>query len=88
MPSKYQPLVDHLIARTDAAEIVLTFDQVEAVIRDTLPVAMRIETGLWNGAHLAYVRAWQAAGWVATLDRRNRCVVFARDAEGAADAGR
>jgi len=48
MPSKYQPLVDHRIA--------LTFDQIEAVIGDTLPVAMRIETGLWNAAHLAYVR--------------------------------
>jgi len=82
MLSKYQPLVDHVIAQTDAAEIALTFDQIEAVIGDTLPVAMRIETGLWNGAHHAYVRAWQAAGWVATLDRRNRRVVFARDAEG------
>ncbi len=90
MPSKYQPLVDHLIARTDAAEVTLTFDKIEAVIGDTLPVATRIETGLWNGAHLAYlayVRAWQAAGWIAALDRRNRRVVFARDAEGAADAG-
>ncbi len=82
MPSKYQPLVDHVIAQAGAAEIALTFDQIEAVIGDTLPVAMRIETAMWNGAHLAYVRAWQAAGWVATLDRRNRRVVFAHDAEG------
>ncbi len=79
MLSKYQPLADHLIAQTDAAETALTFDQIEAVIGAPLPVAMRIETGLWNGAHLAYVRAWQAAGWVATLDRRNRRVVFTRE---------
>ncbi len=82
MPSKYQPLVDHLIAQTDTAEVMLTFDQIEAVIGDTLPVAMRIETAPWNRAHLGYVHAWQAAGWIAALDRRNRRVVFAFTREG------
>ncbi len=82
MLSKYQPLVDHLIAQVDAAETALTFDQIEAILGVPLPEAMRNDGGMWLRPHHAYVRAWEAAGWTAALDRRNRCVRFTRDAGG------
>jgi len=81
MTSKYQPLADYLIAHVDAGAIVLAFSAIEAIIGVPLPKTMQVDTSAWNSAHHVYVRAWEAAGWVATLDWRNRQVVFIRDAE-------
>jgi len=81
MTSKYQPLADYLIAHPDVGAIVLTFGAIEAIIGVPLPKTMQVDTSAWNSAHHVYVRAWEAAGWVATLDLRNRQVVFTRDAE-------
>ncbi len=82
MPTKYQPLVDHIAAQMDSDAVTLSFAEIEAIVGAPLPEAMRVETVSWNGAHRAYVRAWEAAGWTATLDRRNRCVHFTRNDEG------
>ncbi len=79
MTSKYQPLADYLIAHTDVSAIVLTFGAIEAIIGVPLPKTMQVDSSAWNSAHHAYVRDWGAAGWVATLDGRNRQVVFARE---------
>jgi len=79
MTSKYQPLADYLIAHVDAGQLVLAFSAIEAIIGATLPMAMRVDTSAWNSAHHVYVRAWEAAGWVATLDWRNRRVVFTHE---------
>ena len=81
MLSKYQPLADYLIAHVDAGAIVLAFSAIEAIIGVPLPKTMQVDTSAWNSARHVYVRAWEAAGWVATLDWRNRQVVFIRDAE-------
>ncbi len=81
MLSKYQPIVAYLLARPDAAAIVLGFEEMGTLVGAPLPEAMRVETSSWNGAHRSYVRSWEAAGWRAALDRRNHCVHFTRNAE-------
>ncbi len=81
-PSKFQPLVDYLVERRDANEIVLGLGQIAAIVGAPLSETMHVDSGVWNGVRLAYVRAWEAVGWTATLDRRNRCVHFIRNAEG------
>ncbi len=80
MATKYQPLVDHVAAQTKDT-VTLSFTEIEALVGALLPETMQIDTGWWNGVSHAYVRAWQAAGWTATLDRRNRRVLFTRAAE-------
>ena len=79
MLSKYQPLADYLTARKDASQLVLAFSAIEAIIGVPLPKTMQVDTSAWNSAHHVYVRAWQVAGWVATLDWRNRRVVFTHE---------
>lgn len=81
MLSKYQPLVDYLLARPDADEIVLGFREIEMIVGVSLPEAMQIEQGLWKRPHLSYVQRWEAGGWNAALDRRNQCVHFTRTKE-------
>jgi len=80
MATKYQRLVDHVVAQTEKA-LTLSFAQIEAIIGMPLPDAMQNDIGQWRRPHHAYVRAWEAAGWSAALDRRNQCVRFTRDAE-------
>ncbi len=80
MLSKYQPLVDYVAAQTENA-LTLTFAQIEAIIGGSLSEAMQNDGGMWKRPHHPYVQAWEAAGWTATFDRRNRCVRFARDTE-------
>ncbi len=80
MATKYQPLVDYLVERRDANEIVLGLEEIAAIVGAPLSETMHVDSGMWNGVRLVYVRAWEGAGWTATLDRRNRCVHFTRDA--------
>ncbi len=81
MLSKYQPLANYLIAQRDTEEVVLAFSAIEAIIGVPLPKTMQVDTSAWNSAHHVYVRAWAAAGWVATLDWHNSRVRFTRDVE-------
>ncbi len=69
------------IAAQTKDTVTLSFTEIEALVGALLPETMQIDTGWWNGVSHAYVRAWEAAGWTATLDRRNRCVHFARTEE-------
>lgn len=82
MVSTYQTLVDYLIAHTDADEIMLAFSEIEVILGVPLSVTMPIDASAGNSAHHADVRVWQAARWVATLDRRHRGVCFTRDGVG------
>ncbi len=81
MPTKYQPLVDYVAAQTEKA-LTLTFAQIEAMVGSPLSETMQVDASQWNSARLAYVRAWEATGWRARLDRRNRRVHFTRDEVG------
>jgi hypothetical protein len=76
--TRYQPLVDYLAACSEA-EIVLTFPMIEAILGRPLPPDACVTIGFWTSPARIYVSRWQALGWRATLDRRNRCVVFTRD---------
>lgn len=80
MISKYQPIVDYLAVQTEQA-VTLTFEEIEAILGGPLTEALRRDATMWSGAHYAYVRAWEKAGWSAALDRQNGCVHFIRDAQ-------
>ncbi len=77
MAMKYQPLVEYVAAQTEQA-LTLTFAEIEGILGRPLSVSAQVSQSVWRGAAYRYVFAWQAAGWTATLDRRNRCVHFAR----------
>ncbi len=80
MPTKYQPLVDY-IATQHADTVTLSFGEIEVIVGSPLPESMQTDAWLWRGPEYAYVWRLEARGWRAQLDRRNRCVHFARDAE-------
>ncbi len=81
VPSRYQPLVDHLAASTEA-EMIVTFAAIKRLIGGTLPeTALRTAAWWTNPAH-RHVRLWRAVGWRAHVDWRNSRVRFTRDAEG------
>ena len=69
---KYQPLADHLAAQS-ADEVTLSFAQIEAILRATLPATAYLRFW-WTNTSVAHpqVRAWRQAGWeVASLVRRD-----------------
>jgi len=74
----YQPLLDDLAA-SDDREVVLTLDQIEAILDAALPDTAYTHGGYWTEEGSAHVRRWRAMGWRARLDRRNRCVHFTRE---------
>ncbi len=79
-PTKYQPLLDFLAIQSER-DVTLSFAAIEAIIGRPLSVsAMNMPTA-WHQTAQIHVRQWQAMGWRAHYDRRNRCVHFARDAE-------
>ncbi len=80
MPTKYQTLVDYVAAQTEKA-LTLSFAEIEAIVGAPLPNTMQVDMCQWKGTKYAYVWRLKALGWRATLDRRNRCVHFARNAE-------
>jgi hypothetical protein len=84
--SKYQPLSDHLAART-GAEWPASFAEVEAVLGFPLPKAARTGRAWWaDDLVKPQGRAWTTRGWtVAEVDPSAGRVVFRRAAQ-AADA--
>lgn len=78
MPSKYQPLVQHIAEQTEEA-VTLTFAEMEAIIGFPLTETMQIDTWVWKSSAYAFVWQLRAFGWQARLDRRNRCVIFTHD---------
>jgi hypothetical protein len=89
MMGKYDPLRDHLAARTGGAyEVRMTFHEVEALV-GRLPDSARAYK-VW-GAHDSKVeaQAWRAAGWhVESVNLTAERVVFARGTEGETYAAR
>ena len=80
MATKYQPLIDHVVAQTGEA-VTLSFTEIEAILGSTLSETMQVDTALWNSTQYALVWRLEAQGWRARLDRRNHCVHFTRDAD-------
>ncbi len=46
MPTKYQPLVDYLIARPDATAIVLGLEEIAAIVGAPLSETMHVDSGM------------------------------------------
>ncbi len=80
MATKYQPLVDYIAAQTEDA-VTLSFPEIEALVGAPLPETMQVDTWQWTNREVPYVWRLGDLGWRAHLDRRNRRVVFTRDAE-------
>lgn len=78
MPTKYQPLVDHVAGQSGDA-VTLSFAAIEAIVGSPLPETMQVDTALWNSSRYAIVWRLADRGWQARLDRRNRCVRFSRE---------
>lgn len=61
---KYRPLGDYLRGST-SDRVTLTFDQIEAILRDPLPPSARRHDAYWANSGRTHVWAveWMAAGW-------------------------
>lgn len=81
IPSRYQPLVDHLAAAT-GDEVVLTFARIEALIGGPVPISARVHAGYWAGANTPPARLLGAAGWRGTIERSRTRVRFVRVRDG------
>ena len=78
--SKYARLTDHLRA-TGRAEVRLTFDEIESIIRSDLPRSATLHRAWWsnNPTSSVMTKAWLAAGYKsAAVDMKNRQLLFRR----------
>ncbi len=86
--SKYEPLERFLRAR-QAAEVPMSFVEIEGVIGAKLPPAAHVHRGWWsnNPSNNVMTRSWLAAGYVsARVDMASGRLVFRRKAGGPAAA--
>jgi len=79
MPSRYQPLLDHLALRTEA-EVVLTYKEIAAMIGGPLPETAILQAVWWTTRSRVPIEALTALGWRAHADRDRLRVRFTRDA--------
>jgi hypothetical protein len=73
----FPPLLASLSARA-RDEVVLTFDEIEALWGEPLPMRAKVNTHAWTASALPHVRVLHAAGWRAHLEYVQRRVVFRR----------
>jgi hypothetical protein len=79
-PAEYVPLYAYLEHRY-ASTVVLTFEQMEALLGFALPASACTERDWWTGAAVAAHRhsaAWVGAGRIATPNLSARTVTFER----------
>jgi hypothetical protein len=60
-PPKYQPLTDYLAALI-AAEVTLTFAEIEAIVGAPLPPTAR-QSSFWSTTQSLVACPWARAGW-------------------------
>jgi hypothetical protein len=80
VPAEYLPLYTYLEHRF-ASTVVLTFEQMEALLGFTLPEAAHMERDWWTGAALRtapHSEAWTVARRTATPNLLARTVAFER----------
>ena len=79
VPAEYRSLYTYLEHRY-ASIVVLTFEQMEALLGFALPVSASTETEWWTAAALAtrHSAAWTEAGRTATPNLLARTVTFER----------
>jgi hypothetical protein len=86
--SKYQPLSDWLWTQ-DCAVMDLNFQQLEAVLRFTLPKSARTYREWWANSRSGHVqsRSWMDANWrVDSVDFQRQRVRFSKSCEGTRSA--
>ncbi len=80
MPDAYMPLFTYL-ERRYATTVVLTFEQIEALLGFPPPAQAFADTEWWTGPGCSddrHTAAWTAAGRTAAPQLRARIVVFER----------
>jgi hypothetical protein len=80
VPAEYQSLHTYL-ERRYASIVVLTFEQMEALLGFALPAPACTEPGWWAGGDVGtnrYSEAWMGAGRTATPNLLARTVTFER----------
>jgi hypothetical protein len=79
VPAPYLSLYRYLEHRY-ASMVVLTFDQIEALLGSALPVTARVEAGWWTdvGGPKSPSSAWTGAGRTAVPNLLARNVAFER----------
>ncbi|MXY66588.1 MAG: hypothetical protein F4206_05410 [Gammaproteobacteria bacterium] len=79
--SKYSPLETHLKS-AGFKEILMTFEEIEAVIGTSLPPSARKHRPWWsnNPSNSVMTHSWLAAGYkTSRVDISNECLVFVKD---------
>jgi hypothetical protein len=79
---RYTPLVGFLRAQPPH-DVTLPLTEAEALVGRRLPNAAWTNTGWWRNPATPAVRAWEALGWRATVDRTRHAVIFRRVSGGA-----
>ena len=78
----YTRVATYLAARREP-RVTLTFDQVEAILGEPLPLVARVMGGWWSGVSAQrhqQGRAWRAVGWRSEhVDIYAETVTFVRD---------
>jgi hypothetical protein len=77
IPAEYLPLYTYLTRRCDDT-VVLTFEEVEALLEFALPTQARTESGWWAEAILSHSSAWTETGRSAMPSLPAQTVTFAR----------
>ena len=80
VPAEYQPFHTYL-ERRYASTVVLTFEQMEALLGSALPASASTEQEWWSEAAVRtnrYAQAWLGAGRTATPNLSARTVTFER----------
>ena len=73
----YQPLVDYL-ARQTGSVVRLSFSSIEEILAFSLPPSAQTTSSWWRKKASTWVRAWQAAGWEASVSSDADTVIFTR----------
>jgi hypothetical protein len=80
--TKYYPLHEYLRPLPQDEPITLTFDEIEAIIKDVLPPSARVSRAWWANSTTPQGRAWLDADWlVDAVDLEGAWVVFRRAGE-------
>jgi hypothetical protein len=80
---KYTPLADFLTAQ-DAAEIVMSFSEIERLVGEKLPIEAKTERSWWRGQPANTVaEGWREAGYTPDLvDMEERRLLLRREDPG------
>ena len=84
---KYDPLNERL-REIKAAEVRLSFDDIETLLGADLPKGAREKKSWWDSSDTGHAAAWLEAGFEADVDLDKETVVYRRKGGDAAPGGR